>query len=116
MTTAQDLLQWLLNRGYYVDWRRDPNLIVDWYAALNPVAWNRITREGMDDLAVKASLELDAVVTSEYRNSLAYVSFKGESMEGDTISGGRNLSEMNYLMLWDTEGHHVCNVMILFNE
>jgi hypothetical protein len=56
MTTAQDLLNWLLNRVYYVDWRRDKWLTVNWYAALNPFAWNRITKDSMEDLAVKASI------------------------------------------------------------
>jgi hypothetical protein len=116
MTTAQDLLQWLLNRGYYVDWRCDPSLVVDWYAALNPFAWNRISQEGMEDLALKASLELDAVVTAGYRDSPAYTSFKGESIDGHTISGGRPLNEMNYLVLWDKEGHIVCQVIMLYNE
>jgi hypothetical protein len=116
MTTAQDLLNWLLNRGYYVDWRRDKWLAVNWYAALNPFAWNRITKEGMEDLAVKASVELKAAVTYAYRDSPAYVSFKGASLDGDTKSGGRPLSEMHSLVLWDQEGHKLCQVIIMYNE
>jgi hypothetical protein len=116
MATAQDLLRWLLLRGYYVDWRRDKWLAVDWYAALNPYVQNRMTHEGMEDLAVKASSELKATVTYVYRASPAYVSFKGEAIDGDTKKGGRRLSEMHTLVLWNDKGHTLCHVIIMFNE
>jgi hypothetical protein len=116
MTTAQDLLAWLDARGYYVDWRRDPSLAVEWCAALNPFAWNRITREGMEDLAVKASLELAAVVTAKYTDSPAFVSFRGVACDGDVKHGKWSLSDMHSLILWYQEGHKLCQVIILYNE
>jgi hypothetical protein len=45
------------------------------------------------------------------------MSFKGVSLDGDTKSGGRCLSEMHTLVLWDHEGHHkLCKVIIMYNE
>jgi hypothetical protein len=88
------LLQWLLDRGFYVDWTRDPFLHNDWYAVLSP---EPLDKDEVAVLARMATHELGRTVTAHYRNSCAYMSFEGANSAGERVKHGGYQPVMHYM-------------------
>jgi hypothetical protein len=104
-----DILSWLMDRGYCVDWRRDPWLVVTWYSVICP---QQLTPELVRDLARDATRDMGRTVMANHDHSPAYTSFDGTDRDGHSVRCGMQLDEMHSLSVWKN-GTHDCNVLII---